>query len=585
MLGAREAEILSREIELMEMYRRYPILAAKDILGVELAVPQQWVFRDMWFKPYVLVSAGRGCGKTYLNACFACLWALLWPGQKVGLLAPSFRQAKMLFQEVEKIWSKAPLLQEATNGGPRYASDRCYLPFRQAGNKPPSIVEAVPLGDGSKIRGARYYAIVADEFAQIPEEIFNTVIIPMGATVADPMENVKRLKRMDELIRAGKATKADFDNGNANKIVMTSSAFYQFNHMYETIQNYKREIEDGEDRYAVHELSYRKMPKGFLSEDNIRAAKARLSPIEFRMEYEAKWEADSAGVFKASLIEKCRQLDEGTVLLRGDPSREYVLGVDPARASDAFAMTLIELGGPGMPNRVVASWEHYQNVFPKMAQAIIDICDIFNVVAVHLDAGAGGGGLAMADLLAEEERFGSRRLLNAEDDDTRSLSGRRILYLFKPGPQSNSEAVFASLNLMEQGMMSFPSRPKVFKDLKELEMKEEAFETVQTMIRQLLLIEVSQTRSGVAHFDVPSGGGHASQKKDLFTSFILASKKVYDITLSVEEVRSILEVGLVENWNPSPRNFKGGDKLSRELSVGAVPLNSWSYRKTFKPSK
>src|SRR5690606_30019366 len=104
------------------------------------------------------------------------------------------------------------------------------------------------------------------------------------------------------------------------------------------------------------------------------------------------WEADSSGVFKASLIEECRRLGDHTIKLKGDSGKQYVLGVDPARASDGFAMCLVELG---QPNRVVRAWEFYNQDFPTMAVQVIDICSTYNVVAVHLDAGAGGGGLAL----------------------------------------------------------------------------------------------------------------------------------------------------------------------------------------------
>jgi hypothetical protein len=574
---------LERELKMIEFYRKHPVIAAEDLLRVKLAVPQQAILRDMWFKNFVLVTAGRGVGKTFLNSVFACLWALLYPGQKVGLLAPSFRQAKMLFAEVEKRWNMAPLLQEATARKPITASDRCYLEFRQAGFSAGSMIEAVPLGDGSKIRGARYYAILADEFAQIPEDIFNTVILPMGATVADPMANVERIARQKALIKSGRATAADFGKRRDNKVIVTSSAFYQFNHMYQTKVNYEEAIRRGEDQYAVHTVSFRDMPEGFLSEENIRNSRLKLSSLEFRMEYEAIWEADSAGVFKASLISKCQGNANHSVVLQGNPGSEYVLGVDPARASDAFALCLIEVGSV---NKVVAAWEYYQNVFPKMAQTIMDICNNFNVIAVHMDAGAGGGGLAMKDLLFEEERWGANaRLVDANDDDYKHLQGRHILHMFQPSPKSNAEAVFAALNLMEKDSLTFPQRPQPRGNNKEafveLEEAEKLYDTVTTLTRQLMLIEVSESRSGVAHFDVPSGGGHAAQKKDLFTSFILASKKAYDLMISDDTGNGILEVGLVAD-RPNYQ-IPEKKKLSDSLVVSQVPMNSWPFKKKFKP--
>jgi len=584
-LKSKEMRLLSRELELVKLYRQNPVLAAEDLLRIKLAVPQQQVLTDMWFKNFCLITAGRGTGKTFLNSVFSCLWAMLYPGQRVGLLAPSFRQAKMLFAEVEKRWNQSPLLQEATQSKPTTASDRCYLRFRQPGFKQGSIIEAVPLGDGSKIRGARYYAIIADEFAQIPEEIFNTVILPMGATVADPMANVERISRQRALIRSGKATMGDFQKRLDNKVIMTSSAFYQFNHMYQTKLEYEEAIRRGEDQYATHTLSFRDMPEGFLSEQNIKNSQARLSKIEFRMEYEAIWEADSAGVFKASLIEKCRKEATHTVALKGRPGIEYVLGVDPARASDAFALCLIELGSP---NKVVAAWEFYQNVFPKMTQTIMNICKDFNVIAINLDAGAGGGGLAIKDLLAEEERWGaSQRILDVGDEELEDLTGRHILHLFNPSPKTNAEAVYSSLNLMENGNLTLPRRPQptgsTETSFKELDTLEGLYDTVETMTRQLMMIEVSETRSGVAHFDVPSGGGHASQKKDLFTAFILASRMAYELFMSDEDEGAMLEIGIVQQRPDFRIPIKS--TLTESMEVTQAPLNSWAFRKTFKPGK
>lgn len=568
---------------MIKFYRNNPVLAAEDLLRVDLPVPQRRILEDMWFKNFVLVTAGRGVGKTYLTSVFACLWALLYPGQKIGLLAPSFRQARMMFAEVEKRWNEAPLLQEATARKPITASDKCYLQFRGSGFSAGSVIEAIPLGTGEKIRGARYYVILADEFAQIPEVIYNTVILPMGATVADPMANVKRLARERELIKSGAATKDDFEKRRDNKVIMTSSAFYQFNHMYTTKTMYEDYIAKGEDQYAVHSVSFREMPEGFLSEENLKQARLKLSQLQFRMEYEAIWEADSAGVFKASLINKCQTNSSHSVQLKGTPGAEYVLGLDPARASDAFALCLIELGAV---NKVVGAWEYYQNVFPAMAQTIMNICDNYNVVAVHMDAGAGGGGLAMKDLLFEEARWGaSARLVDVDDDDSKNVPGRHILHMFNPSPRVNAEAVFASLNLMERDALTFPQRPQphgsaenAFKDLAA---SEEIYDTVIDLTKQLMMIEVSESRSGVAHFDVPTGGGHATQKKDLYTAFILAAKKAYDLMLYDDDGSGILEVGIVANRQTYEVPKKNA--LSDSLVVSQVPLNSWALKKKFKP--
>lgn len=497
--------------------------------------------------------------------------------------------SKIMFSEVDKIWSISPLLQECTSKSPITASDRCYLPFMQSGNANPSIIEAVPLGDGGKIRGARYHVIIADEFAQIPVNIFNAVIKPMGATSASPMEKVRRLALIDALIKSGKAKREDFEVEGSNKIIVSSSAFFQFNHMYETINTYQKQIAAGDKNYAVHHVSYRDMPKGFLDENNIRDARLTMPRIQFRMEYEAIWEADSAGVFKASLVEECKKLASFTIKIKEEPGKQYIIGVDPARSSDGYALVVLEMGIAGQtpvnPHKIVAAWEFYQLPFPQMADFIIETCRIYkNVIAVHMDAGAAGGGLAVKDLLAEEKRYGSSRILDAGDETTEGLNGRRILYMFYPAPQSNAEAVYGTLNLMEQKMMAFPEVPLQGDEGVQgsLEVKEQVHEVVEKMLSQLMLIEVTESKSGVPHFDVPEGGGHGAQKKDLYSAFVLAAKKAYDLQIAVDTSLPMADLGIIENIllpTLPERNL-----LASSMEVINAPISSWTHRKTFKPS-
>lgn len=56
---------MGRELNMIRFYRDHPVLAAEDLLRVKLAVPQQAILNDMWFKNFVLVTAGRGVGKTF----------------------------------------------------------------------------------------------------------------------------------------------------------------------------------------------------------------------------------------------------------------------------------------------------------------------------------------------------------------------------------------------------------------------------------------------------------------------------------------------------------------------------------------
>jgi hypothetical protein len=115
---------------LIEYYRRDPVMAAYELLRIDLAPIQRVILRDMWFKNFVITVMGRGGGKTFLLGVNAALHALLYPGFRVGLIAPSFRQSKMIFSEVEKLYNRSPILREACEKRPTRGSDTCYLKFK-----------------------------------------------------------------------------------------------------------------------------------------------------------------------------------------------------------------------------------------------------------------------------------------------------------------------------------------------------------------------------------------------------------------------------------------------------------------------
>jgi len=77
--------------EMIEMYRNDPVIAADNLLRVDLAPIQRVILRDMWFKNFTISVVTRGGGKTFLLAVNAALHCLLYPGYRVGLISSSFR--------------------------------------------------------------------------------------------------------------------------------------------------------------------------------------------------------------------------------------------------------------------------------------------------------------------------------------------------------------------------------------------------------------------------------------------------------------------------------------------------------------
>lgn len=562
MLTTDDPEFIITSNKLVEFYRENPEIAAEDLLNIKLSKIQKVVLRAMWFKSYVMSIMCRGSGKTFLNAVLACLKGMLYPGHRVGLIAPTFRQSKMMFDECDKLWQRSPLFQAATERKPTMQSDNCYIRFKAVGGRPSSIIQAIPLGDGTKIRGSRFFTIICDEFPHISEDIFNMVIRPMAATVADPMENVDRIKREKALLAEGLISEDEIEDRAANQIIITSSGYFTFNHMYKLFLAYKEEMLSGNEKYAAFRVPYKLLEEGFLDIENIAAAKKQMSSLEFRMEYEAAFIPDTDGFYKASLLESCRSTDF-TPQVAGSPGKSYILGIDPARSEDSFAICVAEMGRPA---RIVHAIELQNQPFPKMAALIENLCIAFNVAHIYMDAG--GGGLAIKDILAQNNSGHPAGAILDPDDEIYILQrGRKVLTMCDFSTNFISDSNFDALRLLEHRDLLFPVPPKG--DSPSL-LEEESFLTISQMLQQMQQIVITETPTGKIHFDVPKGGGHGKEKKDLYTSFMLAARGLYDHLWADELPESILHHGGLVKPRDAERQRAAGSTASQANVIPQV---------------
>lgn len=541
--------LLSRGTELIEYYRLNPCVAAYDLCRVDLAPIQRIVFEDMWFKNYVIGVMGRGGGKTFMQGLLAVLHCLLYPGYRVGLIAPTFRQSKMMFSEVEKLYHKSNIVKQACEKKPTRGTDTCFLRFKAIGGYNGSYIEALPLGvDGAKIRGSRFYLICIDELAQVPDKVLDLVVRPFAAVSLEPMEKVRRLEQQAKLIAQGLATEDDFEDETVNKMVMTSSGFFKFNHMWRRMKDHWVMMDKFglESKHVVHQIPYWFLPTGFLELDSITEAKRTMSSYEFQMEYEAAMISDSEGFFKASLLEECT-IDSGfDIELRGDPSAQYIVGVDPNQGGSASCgVLIIKIGAI---NKIVNVLELKEKTTQGLTMAIQRICDMYNVIRIFMDQG--GGGKAVMDLL-DDGYDGHEPIIDRTDKDKINRQGSHILEMVNFTPAWIADANFSTLSLLEDKRLKFPEPPISASDDKY----GISYDVFNILKSQILSIIVTQTASGLLHFDTPKKG----QNKDLYSALILAA---YGVRMVEKEMEGdgapilhtaggmIRERGQNSSWNP-----------------------------------
>ena len=159
-----------------------------------------------------------------------------------------------------------------------------------------------------------------------------------------------------------------------NQIILSGTAYYDFNHFAEYWKKWKQIINSkgdkkklgemfGEDgvppdfdwtEYYIIRVPFELLPEGFMDAGQVARSKATVHAGIYQMEFGACFSSDSNGFFKRSLIEACVASPENEISLpsgevnfhasiRGNPKARYVYGIDPASEVDNFSIVVMEL--------------------------------------------------------------------------------------------------------------------------------------------------------------------------------------------------------------------------------------------------
>lgn len=545
----------------------YIAWTAKTILGINLMPMQIAILQTLWTKPFPMLVASRGAGKSFILGVYCCLRALLEPGTRIVIVGAGLRQAKLVFNYIEDIWNAAPIFRSVVGGGkkagPKQTVDLCY--FRVG----TSLIMALPLGDGTKIRGFRANVVIADEFASIPEAIFDIVVRGFTATSKSPIDEAKRvakLKRAQKMNLPKDLQEAiSGQRVRGNQIVYSGTAYYGFNHFAKRWQMWKkivasrgrpekvRDIFGGESNipenfdyrdYAIIRLPYTHVQEGLMDARQLAHAKAVLPRNIFLMEYGACFVRDSDGFFARSLIESCTAYPDQAIptpdgpvvftpLMKGVKGRTYVIGIDPAAERDNLAVTVIEI----WPNhfRVVYCWAVNKSEFERRKkQGLVTSDDYyayccsrirqtiraFSPLRVIMDSQ--GGGYAIAEMLRNRklitEGSGEQPIYEIiefeEPKPTDSeTDGPHILQLIAQTNEWNSQSNLFMHKSFETKRLLFPGMDTV-KMQAALEIEkannvtfdtyEDNVANIEELKNELCQIQMSETATGKEHFDTPS---------------------------------------------------------------------------------
>ena len=371
----------------------FKLLTGADGKGIEMYPFQEILIRMLFEKDNSLCVLGRGCGKSTCAAWFIILYALLNPGSKIGILGPSFRNTRKMFQEIQKIKG----LKGATLLAQCITDEKCAPDINQL-KIGTSEVFALPLGSsGDKIRGYRFNVVILDEAGFVPEKIITSVIIPFLSTNVDPIKKQQVITQEKDLVARGLMKEEDMTVFKNNKFIALSSATYQFEYLYRLYKAYKENILHPEPNqlasYGIFQMSYEAAPEGLLDRANTESAKKSFSPMEFDKEYRAIFPSDSDSFFSMKKMEAATLQvgEEPCFEIYGQKKDEYLLSIDPnslnkSSSADHFAMSVFKLNKLKRKTYLVHQFAACDLEISDYIRYMAYILQNFNIVVVAIDA-------------------------------------------------------------------------------------------------------------------------------------------------------------------------------------------------------
>jgi len=378
------------------------------IAGVELFPFQHMAIKAMFETDYTLGVWSRGMSKSFTTGIYAFLDAILNQGVEIGILSKSFRQSKMIFKKIEDIAAKpeASLLAQCITHKSK-SNDEWLMEIGS------SRIRALPLGDGSKLRGFRFHRIIIDEFLLMPERIYNEVIVPFLSVVENPVERERLYNIENKLIEKGKMKEEDRYVWPNNKLIALSSASYKFEYLYKLYEQFellidKKIQEDGNATRCIMQFSYDCAPKKLYDENLIMQSKATMSQSQFDREFGAIFTDDSSGYFKTSRMAACTipDGDSPSVEVSGNPGDQYLLAFDPSWAesesSDDFAIQVLKLNKDSRISTLVHSYALAGTNLKHHIKYFHYLIKHFNIVAM---VGDYNGGVQFINACNESQIF------------------------------------------------------------------------------------------------------------------------------------------------------------------------------------
>lgn len=457
------------------------------------------------------VSNGFISHNSFTLGMYLLIRMIITPGVKCVITGAGFRQAKMVFEVMEGIWNKAPMLRNCFKGsrnGPFHQPDAWY--FRLGD----SICHALPVGhDGQKIRGYRAQILVCDEFSSVNPIIFEEVMSGFLSVKSDSIQQLKNEAYHSTMKLIGTKSLDEYVDSYTvqNQLILSGTPYYKHNHFYKYFTKWRDIIYSKGDPkklseilpeaekddsfnwkdYAIMRIPVNLIQSGHMDMAQVNRIRASVTNDIFMREFMSVFSNDSDGFFKRSLIDFCTVSENNSIVkngelvkfaptLYGNPKKKYIFGVDPAYQGDNFAIVILEMNDGY--RAVVHCWtiqasDHKQMLkdckennwgidienqyYDYCARKIRNLMKRFPCAYIALDPM--GGGKVIMESLADPAKLkdGEELILPIIDSENKPkeedfIQGQHIIHTFKNTSDNIGQANHALKKDMESRDIIFP---------------------------------------------------------------------------------------------------------------------------------
>lgn len=333
----------------LNYYRRNPIIACEELLGIYLSDIQAYILSNCWVAEKSAIAASRNFGKSFLIDVICLLRAILYPDQNIYIVSSVGNQAKNSFIKLEELVTRTgktaasiPDLKDIAQG------EVVTTPKNQTGFSHNPAMYSTEMYNGSKIftlnssadniRGFRSSLTVFDEAAYCAEELI-LAVEPFSTQDADA--------------KYGKNAALEMEMGAKqppNQIIYVSSQDSVNAIFYQRYKEFARKMIAGDRRYFVADcpcdLAITMYHKGKkvapLLKRSVVDDMLRSNPDQARREYFNK--ADLTGGDSQIIKWNVMRNNETQIIPYSDCNgKKIILGFDPARTVDNSIMTAMEI--------------------------------------------------------------------------------------------------------------------------------------------------------------------------------------------------------------------------------------------------